>query len=51
MEAMHNGTSKDKTTQYKVVKMVSAQGTYRIFIYSEGEIRPQSVKEIRIDKF
>lgn len=51
IEVMHNGNSKDKSSQYKVAKLVTSQGSFRIFIYSEGEIRSGSVKEIRIDKF
>ena len=51
LDIIHEGSSKDKSTQYKVAKLVSAKGTFRIFIYSTGEIRQNSVKEIRIDKF
>ncbi|MBK8620198.1 MAG: DUF4783 domain-containing protein [Saprospiraceae bacterium] len=51
IEVMHNGNSKDKSSQYTVAKLVTSQGSYRIFIYAEGEIKAGSVKEIRIDKF
>lgn len=51
VEIIHEGNSKDKSTQYKVAKLVSAEGTFRIFIYSTGEIKRNSVKEIRIDEF
>lgn len=51
IEVMHNGNSKDKSSQYKVAKLVTSQGSFRIFIYAEGEISSGSVKEIRIDKF
>lgn len=51
LEVIHQGASKDKSTQYKVVKMSTGQGVFRVFIYSEGDIKARSVKEIRIDKF
>ncbi|MFZ1703753.1 MAG: DUF4783 domain-containing protein [Saprospiraceae bacterium] len=51
VELIHQGNSKDKASQYKVAKMVTSQGTFRVFIYTVGEIKSGSVKEIRIDKF
>jgi len=51
VDIIHEGNSKDKSTQYKVAKLVSDEGTFRIFIYSTGEIKQNSVKEIRIDEF
>lgn len=51
IEVIHQGVSKDKSSQYKVVKMSTQQGVFRMFIYSEGDIKSRSVREIRIDKF
>ncbi|MBK6566101.1 MAG: DUF4783 domain-containing protein [Saprospiraceae bacterium] len=51
IEVIHNGNSKDKASQYKVAKLVTTQGIFRIFIYSTGDIKSKSVKEIRIDRF
>lgn len=51
VEVMHKGTSKDKTSQFKVVKISTPKDTFRLFIYSKGEIGTKTIKEIRIDKF
>lgn len=51
IEVIHQGVSKDKSSQYKVVKMSTQQGVFRMFIYSEGDFKNRSVREIRIDKF
>ena len=51
IELMHKGTSKDKSTNYKVAKLTTSTGSFRVFVYSVGNIGPKSVKEIRIDKF
>ncbi len=50
-ELMHTGNSKDKTSQYKVVKLFTIQGTFRVFVYTNGPLTTSSVKEIRIDEF
>ena len=51
IEVMHKGTSKDKSSQYKVAKLITTTDTFRIFVYSSGEIGSKTIKEIRIDKF
>lgn len=51
VEIMHNGTSKDKSSQYFVAKAISTKGDFRVFVYAKGSLGPNSVKEIRIDKF
>jgi len=51
VEVIHKGTSKDKSSQYKVVKLVTPRETFRMFVYSSGEIGARTIKEIRIDKF
>lgn len=50
-EIMHKGASKDKTSQYKVIKITTSKDTYRMFIYASGEIGAKTIKEIRIDRF
>ncbi|MBC7885965.1 MAG: DUF4783 domain-containing protein [Saprospiraceae bacterium] len=51
VEVMHKGTSKDKSSQYKVAKMTTSKNTYRVFVYATGDIGAKSIKEIRIDNF
>ncbi|MEY3420632.1 MAG: hypothetical protein RIR48_917, partial [Bacteroidota bacterium] len=47
-EVIHKGTSKDKSSQYKVVKITTAKETFRMFVYASGEIGAKTIKEIRI---
>ena len=51
VDVIHKGTSKDKTSQYKVAKLTTSKETFRVFVFAAGEIGAKSVKEIRIDKF
>lgn len=51
IEVIHQGTSKGKTTQFKVAKLITDKETYRIFVYTTSDFGNKSVKEIRIDKF
>ncbi len=51
VEVMHKGVSKNKSSQYKVAKINTSTETFRVFVYSSGEIGLKTVKEIRIDKF
>ncbi len=51
VEVMHKGTSKDKSSLYKVAKITTSKNTYRVFVYATGAIGPKTVKEIRIDNF
>ncbi len=51
VEVIHKGVSKDKTSQYKVAKVTTAKETFRVFVYGTGDIKANSIKEIRIDKF
>lgn len=51
IDVIHKGTSKNKSTQYKVAKLVTSTDTFRVFVYATGEIGVKTVKEIRIDKF
>ena len=40
-----------KKIAYKLAKLVSAQGSYRLFVYTETSEGKSWVKEIRIEKF
>ena len=47
---LHNGSTSDKGSSYKVARIVTTDGTYRVFAYSETNGSSSSIKEIRIDK-
>jgi len=47
---LHNGKSTDKGSSYKVARVKTETGSYRIFAYSENEGNTRVIKEIRIDK-
>jgi hypothetical protein len=51
VEVIHKGSSKDKSSRYKVAKLTTNKDTFRVFVYASGEIGAKTVKEIRIDKF
>ena len=51
VEVIHKGTSKDKSSQYKVAKITTSKEVFRLFVYASGEIGSKTVKEIRVDKF
>lgn len=51
VEVIHKGSSKDKSSRYKVAKITTSKETFRVFVYASGEISTKTVKEIRIDKF
>lgn len=51
VEVIHKGSSKDKSSRYKVAKITTNKDTFRLFVYTSGEIGTKTVKEIRIDKF
>jgi hypothetical protein len=51
VEVIHKGSSKDKSSRYKVAKITTNKDTFRLFVYASGEIGAKTVKEIRIDKF
>lgn len=46
---LHNGKSSDKASSYRVARIKTQEGTYRIFAYSEGSGGSSKVVEIRID--
>ncbi len=51
VEPMHNGASKGKSSEYKVAKLTTKNGIYRLFVYSENTRGKTLVKEVRIEKF
>ena len=51
VEVIHKGMSKDKSSQYKVAKITTSKDTFRLFVYTSGEISAKTVKELRIDRF
>ena len=46
---LHNGKSADRASSYRVARIKTQTGTYRIFAYSEGTGDASKVVEIRID--
>ncbi len=51
IDIIHQGTSKDKTSNFKVAKLSTSQGDYRLFVYYSGNIANSTIKEVRIDRF
>ena len=46
---LHNGKAADKQSSYKVARLKTQSGTYRIFAYSEGSKGRAKIVEVRID--
>ena len=46
---LHNGKASDKSSSYRVARMKTQSGTYRIFAYSETVGGSAKVVEVRID--
>ena len=51
IKVIHEGKSKHKTSQYKVFKVITAQETYRLFVYASSENNERTIEEIRLDRF
>lgn len=51
IKVIHEGKSKQKTSQYKVFKVITAQDTYRLFVYASAENKDGNIEEIRLDRF
>ncbi|HRD08015.1 MAG: DUF4783 domain-containing protein [Saprospiraceae bacterium] len=51
IEALHNGSSSKNVSAYKLAKLTSAQGSYKLFVYTESSGGKSWVKEIRVEKF
>ena len=50
IEPLHNGSSKTNVSEYKLAKLHTNNGIFRLFVYSESEGGRTFVKEIRIEK-
>ncbi len=48
---MHGGESEGRESHYKVAKIDTKQGSYRLFVYVENEGRQSKIKKIQIDKY
>lgn len=46
---LHNGNSTDKSSSYRVARITTQSGTYRVFAYSESSGNSSKVVEVRID--
>jgi len=46
---IHKGTSKNRGSQYRVAKLNTKSGNYRLFLYLEKARNSFIIKEIRID--
>ena len=46
---LHNGNSTDKNSSYRVARIKTQSGTYRVFAYSENRGGTSKVVEVRID--
>lgn len=46
---LHKGKSADKNSSYRVARIKTNSGTYRIFAYSENRKGQSKVVEVRID--
>jgi len=46
---LHNGRAADKSSSYRVARMKTSNGTYRIFAYAESVGGTPKVVEVRID--
>ena len=46
---LHNGKSADKNSSYRVARIKTKDGTYRVFAYSENTGGKSKVVEVRID--
>ncbi len=46
---IHNGKSSDKNSSYRVARMTTPNGKYRVFVYSEKKLDQIKIVEIRIN--
>ena len=51
IKPMHGGESEGRESHYKVAKIDTKQGSYRLFVYVENEGRQSKIKKIQIDKY
>lgn len=50
VEALHSGSS-GTGSKYKVAKMTTASGVFRVFVYMENVGGTSKIKEVRFDTF
>ncbi len=48
---LHGGESKDEKTYYKVAKLITSQGNYRVFVLIDSSTPDGTIKKIQIDAF
>ena len=45
---MHGGKSAKNDSRYKVARLKTTNGVFRVFVYSEGN---RKIQEVRFDRF
>jgi hypothetical protein len=48
VKSIHSGSNARNASKYKVAKLVTSNGTYRVFVYMEGG---NKISEVRFDPF
>lgn len=51
VKSMHGGAARDNSSYYKVAKIDTNKGAYRLFIYMEGQGASTRIKKIQIDTY
>jgi hypothetical protein len=51
LESIHGGESSNQSSYFKVAKLITENGPYRVFVYIENRGNIHKVKKIQIDKF
>lgn len=51
IKPMHGGESEGKKSHYKVAKLDTKQGAFRLFVYVENRGSLSKIKKIQIDKY
>lgn len=51
LEPIHGGESKDNASHYKVAKLNTTSGMFRVFVYVEKSKNSSVIKKIQIDPF
>lgn len=51
IEPIHQGNSRQAGKSYKLAKLTTGNGVFRVFIYSENEGSKTKVKELRFEVF
>ncbi len=48
---LHGGESKDEKTYYKVAKLMTSKGSYRVFVLIDSSTPDGTIKKIQVDAF